>query len=70
LGRELAIAIASELTGEPAGSVQSATLGRLEPLAGPPSIVWAVVWEGATTWQAVLVDAFDARIVDRMSATR
>lgn len=70
MARDHAIAIASQLTGEPADAVQSATLGRFEPVVGPPSIVWAVVSQDAATWQVVLVDAFDASIVGRMSATR
>jgi hypothetical protein len=70
--RDHAIAIASHVSGKPSNAVASATLGRFQSglLRESPSIVWAIVWQDASTWQAILVDAFRGDHVSQMSGSR
>ncbi len=72
MSRERAVAIASQALGKPSDAVASATLGRFETIGLPQAsrIVWAILWQESSNWQAVLVDAFHGEIVSRMSGSR
>ena len=70
--RNHAIAVASQVSQKRSDAVASATLGRFQSglLGESPRIVWAIIWQDSSTWQAVLLDAFSGDVVSQMSGSQ